>query len=149
MCKADKTLRGPTKFEVRLLQQAAKIEQKSMKNACFGGIGRVLKDQKSWFFSIFFLRKMEAKNKNVAKKRPRAKNSAMNAPRAKNSENKVRRWQFPVDGWPPLKACYYSMLMQVFNASSLKAHWSNTPGHCQQCGGFFDFWTPPKDQRSS
>ena len=80
---------------------------------------------------------MEAKNKNVAKKRPRAKNNAMNAPRAKNSENKVRRRQFPGDGWPPLKACYYSMLMQVFNASSLKAHWSNTPGHRRRCSGFF------------
>ena len=75
---------------------------------------------KSWFSSNLG-EKMKAKNKNVAKKRPRAKNNAMNAPRAKNSENKVRRRQFPGDGWPPLKACYYSMLMQVFNASSLKA----------------------------
>ena len=83
--------------------------------------GRVLKDQNPGFFR-FLGEKMEAKNKNVAKKRPRAKNSAMNAPRAKNSENKVRRRQFPGDGWPPLKACYYSMLMQVFNASNVEAH---------------------------
>ena len=54
--------------------------------------GAVLKHQNSVFFR-FLGEKMEAKNKNVAKKRPRAKNNAMNAPRAKNSENKVRRRQ--------------------------------------------------------
>ena len=74
--------------------------------------GRVLKDQNPGFFR-FLGEKMEAKNKNVAKKRPRAKNSAMNAPRAKNSENKVRRRQFPGDGWPPLKHVKTRYLMQV------------------------------------
>ena len=54
--------------------------------------GRILKDQNPVFFR-FLGEKMEAKNKKVAKKRPRAKNTAMNAPRAKNSENLVRRRQ--------------------------------------------------------
>ena len=63
---------------------------------------KVLKNPNPGFFR-FLGEKMEAKNKNVAKTRPRAKNSAMNAPRAKNTENKVRWRQFPGDGWPPLK----------------------------------------------
>ena len=55
-------------------------------------LGKVLRHQNPVFVR-FLGEKMEAKNKNVAKKRPRAKNSAMNAPRAKNSENLVRRRQ--------------------------------------------------------
>ena len=74
--------------------------------------GKVLKGQNPVFFR-FLEEKMKAKNKNVAKKRPRAKNNAMNAPRAKNSENKVRRRQFPGDGWPPLKHVKTRYLMQV------------------------------------
>ena len=74
---------------------------------------RVLRTQNPGFFR-FLGEKMEAKNKNVAKKRPRAKNSAMNAPRAKNSENKVRRRQFPGSRWPPPKACYNRYLKPVY-----------------------------------
>ena len=51
---------------------------------------------------------MEAKNKNTAKKRPRAQNSANSANMAPTWLQKGPRRQFPGDGWPPLKACYYS-----------------------------------------
>ena len=83
MLKVNKTLRGRTNFEVRLLQQAAKFEPKSMKNPMFVGtsfseafwmdFGTVLGGQKprfSHFFRCFFEVVFEARSgrpKNRAK----------------------------------------------------------------------------------
>ena len=54
--------------------------------------GRVLKDQNPGFFR-FLGEKMQAKNKNVAKKRPSAKNSANKAPeRGERLADPGRRW---------------------------------------------------------
>ena len=72
--KINKSMAGRMKFEVRLLQQATKNQQKSMKNRMFlgtsilhgfwVGFGSVLGSQNLWF-SRFFREKMEAKNKMI------------------------------------------------------------------------------------
>ena len=61
--KANKTLRGRMKFEVRVLQQATKNQQKSMKNRMFFetsiweafwmDFGKVLGSQNPWFSQFF------------------------------------------------------------------------------------------------
>ena len=74
-CNINKTLRGRMNFEVRLLQQATKIEPKSIQKCMFLGsaiseafwkdFGAVLGGQNRRF-SQFYREKMEAKNKKIS-----------------------------------------------------------------------------------
>ena len=82
--KANKTLRGRMKFEVRVLQQATKNQQKSMKNRMFFetsiweafwmDFGKVLGGQNLWFsqffdvFSKSFLKHTREEQKNRFKR---------------------------------------------------------------------------------